>query len=195
MTDMNETNKLLKGAGVIVTLSAKDNFDESPHPEWTYFIAGPDAIKIGRSTQPRARMRDLQAANGSELTLMVAVPFDQLPEWEAHQKFKHLRLHGEWFRPTKELLNFIEALRSETKKPIRPARPRPKTELDLTAKNLYRAMPRLPKAARQFAYNIIEIIKRDTVNRRPIGDHKLQDPKRLLRVQLERFEQAMKVTG
>lgn len=70
---------------------------------------------------------------------------------------------------------------------MNPALPEP-------ARALYRRLHTMPKPARQFAFNIIEILKLDTVNGRPMGDHDIQNPKRFLREQLERFEEAMKVT-
>lgn len=63
------------------------------------------------------------------------------------------------------------------------------------ARDLYRHLHRMPKPARQFAFNIIEILKLDTVNGPRMGDHDIQDPKRFLREQLERFEEAMKAGG
>lgn len=94
-------------------------------PEWTYFIQQASGeIKIGRSIQPRARMRTLQSENGTKLTFLMAVPFSRITESAAHKRFGHLRLHGEWFRPDQELLDFIEVLKAEARKPIRPARPK-----------------------------------------------------------------------
>jgi hypothetical protein len=116
-------NTLAEGAGETRGLTANENFEQRPHQTWTYFIHGADAIKIGKSLNPRGRMAELQVGSGCELKLLLAVPYDRLPEASAHRKFKHLRLHGEWFRPEQDLLDFITALRVETQKPIRPARP------------------------------------------------------------------------
>jgi hypothetical protein len=88
---------------------------------WTYFIRDAVGIKIGHSIHPRGRMRDLQAGNGSELTLLLAVPSDRLSESEAHQKFRHLKTHREWFRPEQELLDFIDFLKAEKRRPAQPS--------------------------------------------------------------------------
>ena len=65
---------------------------------WTYFIRGPDGIKIGQSGSPILRMATLQSAHGSELRLMLTVPYGRLSEPDAHEMFRHLKLNGEWFR-------------------------------------------------------------------------------------------------
>lgn len=91
-------------------------------PEWTYFIRDAEGIKIGRSMSPQARMRDLQAGNGSKMELLLAVPYSQLSEPDAHRKFKHLRTHREWFRPEPELLQFIESLKPKPR-PLSPHEP------------------------------------------------------------------------
>lgn len=80
---------------------------------WTYFIRGADAIKIGRSGHPETRMSDLQGASPSRLELLLKVPETILAEGEAHATFKHLRMHGEWFQPAPDLLDFIEGLKAK----------------------------------------------------------------------------------
>jgi hypothetical protein len=93
-------------------------------PEFTYFIRDAEGIKIGRSIDPRGRMHNLQAGNGSKLKLLVAVPRARISEPEAHKKFRHLKTHREWFRPEQDLLDFIEVLKAETIKPRRVGRPK-----------------------------------------------------------------------
>lgn len=135
-------------------------------PEWTYFIRGADAIKIGRSRQPRARMAELQPGSGTKLELLLAVPFSRLTEPDAHRKFKHLRLHGEWFRPEQELLDFIGQLRSETKKPrprVRSSvvvqRERPATHVENMVSKLIAARPRAPQHKRNHISNLVEQLR------------------------------------
>lgn len=60
-----------------------------------------------------------------------------------------------------------------------------------TAKHLYRKIPTLPKAARQFAYNLIELIEGDVLARKPLGTHRLQQPAVLFERQLIALERAM----
>lgn len=124
-------------------------------PEWTYFIRDAEGIKIGRSVHPRSRLRDLQGGNGSKLELLLAVPYSRLSEPDAHRKFKHLRTHREWFRPEQELLDFIEALRAET----RPRRKRPPPHVEMMIGRLVSARPAAPKHKRNHISNLIEQLR------------------------------------
>jgi hypothetical protein len=59
------------------------------------------------------------------------------------------------------------------------------------AMDLYRALPNMPKPARRFAYNAIELMENDVLDKPAWGDHPLQQPKRLIMRQLVAFERAM----
>lgn len=77
---------------------------------YIYFIqagcTGP--IKIGRSHDPYRRLDGLQTANPEKLSLLAAFPVDdKINESSLHCTFDHLRIRGEWFKPTNDLLNFI----------------------------------------------------------------------------------------
>ena len=63
--------------------------------------------------------------------------------------------------------------------------------LDHMARDLYRAIPRMPKPARRFAYNLIEQIYSDMLFRPAMGDHPLQQPRRMFELQLGRLERAL----
>lgn len=63
--------------------------------------------------------------------------------------------------------------------------------LDHMARDLYRAIPTMPKPARQFAYNLIELIYSDAMYRAPMGDHPLQQPRRLFDVQMIPLEREL----
>lgn len=79
---------------------------------WVYFVApvngGP--IKIGWSaTDPSERIKELQVGSPVELELIgcrVGCPED---ERGLHRRFRHDRLHGEWFRPSARLLTETES--------------------------------------------------------------------------------------
>jgi hypothetical protein len=79
---------------------------------YTYFIRGPEGIKIGKSFSPRKRKIELQPGSATELKLLVAVPATTIAERDAQSKFRHLRMIGEWFRPEQELLDFIDELKA-----------------------------------------------------------------------------------
>lgn len=106
-----EISALREGAGEKRVLTPRVIFERRPHPMWTYFIRGPEGIKIGKSKAPRDRRSQLQLAHASELEIIVSVPESQISEAAAHEKFQYLRLSGEWFREDPELLAFIEGLK------------------------------------------------------------------------------------
>ncbi len=82
-----------------------------------YFIQqgnqGP--IKIGVSTNPQNRLRQLQTASPYDLKLIHVSPNPHWATQEAatHEFFDHLRMAGEWFVPAKELIKYIGYLRDE----------------------------------------------------------------------------------
>lgn len=84
----------------------------APETSTVYFIqespAGP--IKIGKSVNPVARMREFQTHHAATLVLM-AVTRDHV-EAALHQRFATLRLRGEWFRAGPELVEFIQQLQA-----------------------------------------------------------------------------------
>ena len=74
-----------------------------------YFIQqgnnGP--IKIGKSNDPKKRLRSLQTASPHELCLLKTLPENFIKESEIHEKFKEYRIEGEWFEPASEVLEYI----------------------------------------------------------------------------------------
>lgn len=75
---------------------------------FVYFIADRAAgrVKIGISHDPDKRMNALQGANGGKLEIIATFQGDERHEQALHDKFKHLRLNGEWFRLTPEIERF-----------------------------------------------------------------------------------------
>jgi hypothetical protein len=79
----------------------------------TYFMQNEDGdVKIGKTTWPiQIRLRQLQTGSSQKLTLLfVAEGVDREKEW--HERFKHLKIKGEWYRGTPALLGFIERLKN-----------------------------------------------------------------------------------
>lgn len=76
----------------------------------TYFLQAEitGLIKIGQTTRLSRRLAGLRASSPDNLKIIKAIAHDI--EAVCHQEFAHLRVHGEWFRPEPELLNFIEEL-------------------------------------------------------------------------------------
>ncbi len=86
----------------------------SQAPWWIiYFVrSGPPGgpIKIGVTVDLLKRIKLLQTGNPEKLVLLRAITGDALLERELHARFKHIRIHGEWFKPTDELLSFIDQI-------------------------------------------------------------------------------------
>src|SRR5260370_13196069 len=71
-------------------------------------------IKIGRTnaTNLIERLKMMQIGSPDRLTILATIDndFDYGGESKIHKKFKYLKEYGEWYRPEKELLDFIETL-------------------------------------------------------------------------------------
>jgi len=90
---------------------------------YVYFITfegkGNSPVKIGYSSDPDARMADLQTANPRKLKIALTIPFDSEPEAREAEKTmqrlagkKHKRMSGEWFTVYGSWSKFIdEAMR------------------------------------------------------------------------------------
>lgn len=81
-----------------------------------YFLASHDGkrIKIGKSHQPRVRMKALRTANPYPLQVVHVVPGYSNVEYELHQMFYEYRLHGEWFEFSAPIASLIGRLQSGT---------------------------------------------------------------------------------
>jgi hypothetical protein len=86
--------------------------DEIPYEEWVYFIqdSGSGLIKIGYSTNVNSRLQAIQQGMPTEVKLLKYIHGDKELESELHERFSESRQRGEWFKPTNELLEFVESL-------------------------------------------------------------------------------------
>jgi|GEM_PF-1618755 len=79
-----------------------------------YFIqsGGDDGpIKIGLTERDLCkRVKELQTASPYPLTLLAAAHGTAVEEIVLHNKFKHLQMEGEWFKPEKELIEYVESI-------------------------------------------------------------------------------------
>jgi hypothetical protein len=85
-----------------------------PPPLYVYFIGTADPslpIKIGKAKDVRHRFANLKVGSPVPLQILASVPGGKRLEWELHARLRESRSHGEWFRPTPELLGLIERLR------------------------------------------------------------------------------------
>lgn len=78
-----------------------------------YFIKSEDGpIKIGYTISIEKRISSLQTGNSKKLVVLATISGSRNFERKIHNKFHHFKLNGEWFKPEKELLDFIEELKS-----------------------------------------------------------------------------------
>jgi len=75
--------------------------------DFVYALRAGDAVKIGRSRDPRKRIRQLKNMTVEETTLVALVPADDDKEEDLHRQFRHLHIKGEWFRATDELVDAL----------------------------------------------------------------------------------------
>jgi len=78
-----------------------------------YFIRSADKVKIGVSMNVPQRIKALRTMSGAEVELLAVAKGTQREEAQLHNRFAHLRTHGEWFRAEPELLDFVASLGCE----------------------------------------------------------------------------------
>jgi hypothetical protein len=83
---------------------------------YVYFAsAGADGpIKIGYSANPWARLNDLQNGSPQKFELLAVVAGKDADERSYHDQFASLRIQGEWFKRSKELLSLIKELKDRS---------------------------------------------------------------------------------
>jgi hypothetical protein len=77
-----------------------------------YFVRSGDAVKIGMSKDVPRRLRTLRTMSPLSLELLGVVPGGRDEEAQLHREWASLRLHGEWFRASPELIGRIAGLTS-----------------------------------------------------------------------------------
>lgn len=83
-----------------------------PRVKWgptrgVYFVGAAGLIKIGHAKCVNARMSALQCGCPIQLHLALVIDGGRDREQELHDRFRHLRQHGEWFVHRGELAQFI----------------------------------------------------------------------------------------
>lgn len=77
---------------------------------FVYFVqpvnGGP--VKIGVSKHPQSRLSSLMSWSPFRLRLLATAPGDEVSEGQLHHRFAKDRLHGEWFRPSPDLMALVE---------------------------------------------------------------------------------------
>ena len=65
-------------------------------------------VKIGKSTNPKSRLKSLQCGSPTKLKLIKKIEGGIYLESILHEYFKHLHRHGEWFKYDGELKRFLK---------------------------------------------------------------------------------------
>lgn len=105
--------------------------EEYPYDEWwpldqtlehhIYFIIEGvnGAIKIGRTRKLGERIASLQTGNSKKLRLLAfTIEYGEMSETNLHLIFDEHHIHGEWFTPAPEILDFIARIRWNQKSEI-----------------------------------------------------------------------------
>lgn len=80
---------------------------------WVYFFQSTNskAIKIGKTFDLESRQKRVENSHGYAVKLLKAIRVpDESHERAIHKQFKKIRLKGEWFKCTPELIKYIESL-------------------------------------------------------------------------------------
>ena len=76
-----------------------------------YFIQAENGlIKIGYTRNLKERLDILRSMSHSKLTLLLVLKGDRKKESRMHEIFQDYRVHGEWFKPEKYLIEYIEEM-------------------------------------------------------------------------------------
>ena len=67
-----------------------------------------NALKIGRSINPKSRLKQLRTSNCGELVLLFDIKDKGFMEEEVHNRFNHLRLSGEWFSNDMSIVEYFQ---------------------------------------------------------------------------------------
>lgn len=90
--------------------------------ECVYFARSHRLVKIGVSTNLKARFKDLNAMSAVPVALALWEPGGREMERALHKRFGAYRHHGEWFRPHGELQAFMRRLKARPQRKWRSGR-------------------------------------------------------------------------
>jgi hypothetical protein len=120
---------------------AQEKLDALGH---LYFIRAGNAVKIGRTVNIVNRLGKMQADNHEELDCILLLNGRGQDEALWHKTFSRLRIRGEWFARTAELVETIEHVREH--RDWKPDQPRVVAEDDWRIGSpLYAGNPKYPQ--------------------------------------------------
>lgn len=84
--------------------------EDREHDPRVYFVRGEtsDLIKIGTTTAFRNRMNSLRTPHTGEITVLAHMPGGREDEQWIHKQLAEHRVHGEWFRPHPDVLEWVD---------------------------------------------------------------------------------------
>lgn len=86
-------------------------YSEETSDDHLYFIEAENGyIKIGRSNDVGKRFSSLKTSSPLHLTIKKVVNNKGCIEGDLHEKFSHLWVRGEWFKPGGDLLEYINKI-------------------------------------------------------------------------------------
>lgn len=74
---------------------------------FVYFVTDGDAVKIGFAINPFKRLQELQVSHHRVLRMIGTISAPDYQERMLHNRFRHLRIRGEWFRLEDDILDFV----------------------------------------------------------------------------------------
>lgn len=88
-----------------------NSISEKP-TRYIYFIENlfNSEIKLGVSSDIDTRLKQISSDIKSPVKLIKLINGDEQKEKELHKRFSNDRVHGEWFKPSDELLDFIKII-------------------------------------------------------------------------------------
>ena len=88
------------------------NKEEKPCDTYLYLIKDTDLnrLKIGKTTNPNSRLKQLQCANSNKLEILYSIPNKGYMEEDVHEIFSSLRINGEWFFYDNKIIEYFKAL-------------------------------------------------------------------------------------
>ena len=92
---------------------------DHPHVYFLRPVGEPGPVKIGWSALPTERLKTYQAWSPVLLELVARTRGGESLERRFHAKFRHLHMHGEWFRADPELTDTIAQVAAGTFDPAR----------------------------------------------------------------------------
>ena len=109
--------------GSLATRSDEEANSRYPRGERVYFIqASGGLIKIGCTRDLRKRWANLRTLIPVDLTLLGSIPGYRDIEHALHVRFEASRVHGEWFKPSPEILSLARGETVLSAAGILPAR-------------------------------------------------------------------------